>query len=56
MKATDKNKRIPTAPKSAWESGIINKEEGHSKKRNPNDITTDSQGNGYPIFRKNQDK
>ncbi len=55
MKAADKNKRIPTAPKSAWESGIINKEKDQSKKRHPNDITTDCQGNGYPVFRKNQD-
>ena len=57
MKATDKNKRIRTAPKGAWESGIINenKKEHRSKKQQLNDITTDIQGNGYPVSHKNRD-
>lgn len=55
MKATDKDKRIRTAPKGAWESGIINKKEYPSKKRRLEDIVTDGQGNGYPVIRKNQD-
>lgn len=55
MKPTDKDKSIHTAPKGAWESGIINAKRKHSGKQNPNDITTDIQGNGYPVSRKHQD-
>ena len=55
MKATDKDKRIRTAPKGAWESGVINEKENRSKKQHLNDITTDIQGNGYPVSHKNQD-
>ncbi len=54
MKATDKNKRIRTVPKGAWEGGIINEEKKISKKRHLNEIATDSQGNGYPIFPESQ--
>lgn len=54
MKATDKNNRIPTAPKGAWESGAINEKKERSPKQHLNDITTDLQGNGYPVIRKNQ--
>ena len=50
MKATDKSKRIRTVPKGAWEGGIIN------EKKNLNDISTDLQGNGYPVSHKNQDR
>ncbi len=56
MKATDKDKRIRTAPKGAWESGIINEKKSISKKQHLNNITTDIQGNGYPIIRENQDQ
>ena len=55
MKVTDKDKHIHTAPEGAWESGIINKKKEHSKKQHLNDITTDIQGNGYPVSQKNQD-
>ena len=55
MKAADKNKRIRTAPKGAWESGIINEQQNRSKKQRLNDITTDLQGNGYPVSHKNRD-
>ncbi len=55
MKAADKDKRIHTIPKGVWESGIINEKENRSPKRHLNDITTDIQGNGYPVSRKNQD-
>ena len=57
MKATDKNKTIRTAPKGAWESGVINnKVKSRSKKQHLNDITTDSQGNGYPVVGRDQDR
>ena len=55
MKVTDKDKSIRTAPKGAWESGIINEKKRHSKKQHLNHLTTDLQGNGYPVSRKNQD-
>ena len=55
MKATDKDKRIRTAPKGAWESGSINAKEKRSQKQHLNDITTDIQGNGYPVSHKNRD-
>lgn len=55
MKVTDKNKSIRTAPKGAWESGVINEKKKPSKKQHLNEITTDSQGNGYPVCQKNQD-
>ena len=55
MKATDKDKRIRTAPKGAWESGVINEKENHSKKQHLNNITTDIQGNGYPLSHENRD-
>lgn len=55
MKATDKDKAIYTTPKGAWEGGIINEKKKTSKKQHLNDITTDLQGNGYPIARKNRD-
>ena len=55
MNVTDKNKRIRTAPKGAWESGEINEDKGTSQKQHLNDITTDSQGNGYPVTGKNRD-
>lgn len=52
MKAAEKDKPIYTTPKGAWEGGIINNRETDDKK-NPikhlNEITTDAQGNGYPI-------
>lgn len=55
MKATEKDKRIRTAPKGVWESSITNKKENPSQKQHLNDITTDIQGNGYPISHKNRD-
>ena len=54
MKAAYKDKHIPTVPESAWESGTLNKKEQPSGKEHLNDITTDIQGNGYPISRKKQ--
>ena len=55
MKQAEKDKRIRTAPKGAWESGVINEKEHRSKNQHINEITTDIQENGYPVSRKNQD-
>lgn len=51
MKAAQKDKPIHTIPDGAWEAGIINEDHDRKKRQNPNDITTDSQGNGYPVCR-----
>ena len=56
MKATDKSKRIRTVPKGAWEGGIINEKKNRCEKQHLNDISTDLQGNGYPVSHKNQDR
>ncbi len=48
MKPAFKDKKIRTTPKGAWEGGIVN-ERKEAKERDPNEITTDSQGNGYPV-------
>ncbi len=55
MKASGKSKGIRTIPKGAWESGAYNEKKKHSKKQHLNDIATDIQGNGYPLFHENQD-
>lgn len=56
MKATDKDKSIQTIPKGTWESGMINEKKVPSKRQHLNTITTDLQGNGYPILPKEQEK
>ena len=55
MKVTDKNKTIRTIPDGAWESGISIDKKDCADRRHLNDITTDIQGNGYPIIQDNQD-
>lgn len=55
MKRTAKDKSIRTAPVGAWESGIVNEKKKPCRRQHLNEITTDSQGNGYPIFRNKQD-
>lgn len=49
MKSADKDKPIDTTPKGAWEGGIASFVNHAPMHRNPNEITTDSQGNGYPV-------
>lgn len=49
MKATEKYKSIRTAPKGAWESGVVNEKKKVSRRKHLNEITTDAQGNGYPL-------
>lgn len=55
MKASSNDKKIRTTPKGVWESSNANVKENRSKKQHLNDITTDIQGNGYPILGKKQD-
>lgn len=42
-------KPIRTIPKGVYESGLINHDLHQQKTSTCNDITTDAQGNGYPI-------
>ena len=47
MKEASRNKQINTIPNGVWESSRpITKK---SKKEKKNEITTDLQGNGYPV-------
>lgn len=55
MKATDKDKTIHTTPKGAWEGGVVNERKKPSQKQHLDTITTDLQGNGYPVSHKRQD-
>lgn len=52
MKITDKKKPTPTIPSGVWESSRPN--ENKDKDKTTNSITTDLQGNGYPLNK--QDK
>lgn len=56
MKATEKKKPIHTTPKGVWESSTTYKKEHKSKAEHLNEISTDAQGNGYPISSSKQDK
>ncbi len=46
MKKAEKDNPINTIPKGAYEAGSSNKS---LPNQNLNDLTTDIQGNGYPI-------
>ncbi len=49
MKPTEKDKPVHTIPEGAWEAGMIHLKSDTPVHRDPNTITTDSQGNGYPV-------
>ena len=49
MKKARDDKPVHTIPKGAYESGNINAELRKNKNNKLNDITTDSNGNGYPV-------
>lgn len=51
MKKAKDDNPINTIPKGVYESGIINKELRKNKNNHKNDISTDAQGNGYPVNR-----
>lgn len=53
MKAAEKDKPVHTIPEGAWEAGIINERNKKLTQKNPNDTTTDLQGNGYEINKQN---
>ena len=49
MKQAEKDKSPPTAPKGVWESSTTYKKGHKTKNEHLNEITTDVQGNGYPV-------
>ena len=51
MKIPDKNKPIRTVPDGAWEGGLLHLKKDRPPHRSPDEITTDFQGNGYPVTR-----
>ncbi len=51
MKKAKGDNPINTIPKGVYEGGVINKEIRKNKNNELNDISTDTQGNGYPTNR-----
>lgn len=51
MKMTDKKKPIKTMPDSIWESSNPIKDK--SRPESTSTVTTDLQGNGYPVNKQN---
>ncbi len=49
MKKAKDDTPINTIPKGVYESGTINIDLRKNKNNHINDISTDSQGNGYPL-------
>lgn len=56
MKQAESDKPVYTIPKGVWESSSPYKKEQKTKKERLNEITTDAQGNGYPVTNSRQDK
>ncbi len=56
MKQAESDKPIHTIPKGVWESSSPYKKGHKSQKEHLNEITTDAQGNGYPVTNSRQDK
>lgn len=49
MEKDNAKNSIKTIPHGSYEAGLINEENRKKKKTSLNDITTDLQGNGYPV-------
>lgn len=49
MRDNKDDKRLRTIPEGMYEAGIMNREVRKNKSRGVNDLTTDAQGNGYPV-------
>lgn len=56
MKQAQYDKPVHTTPKGVWESSTTLKKEHKTKGEHLNEITTDAQGNGYPVSSSKQDK
>lgn len=49
MKKAKDDKRLQTIPEGSYEAGAMNRELRKNNSREVNDLTTDAQGNGYPV-------
>ncbi len=49
MKMAEKDKPVPTIPEGVWESSAPDKQSNKTAAEHLNEITTDAQGNGYPV-------
>ncbi len=49
MKQAESDKPIHTIPNGVWESSRPYKKKPKAKDEHLNEITTDTQGNGYPV-------
>lgn len=56
MKQAESDKPVSTTPKGVWEGSTTYKKEHKTKNEHLNEITTDAQGNGYPISSSRQNK
>ena len=56
MKQAESDKPVHTLPNGVWESSRPYKKEAKTKDEHLNDITTDAQGNGYPVSNSRQEK
>lgn len=56
MKKDKKQERIETVPQGSYEAGPVHCEGKKKEKRDPNEITTDLQGNGYPAGRNREEQ
>lgn len=56
MKQAESDKPVHTAPKGMWEASTTYKKEHKTKNEHLNEISTDAQGNGYPVSGSGQDK
>ena len=55
MKKAKDDKRLQTIPEGSYEAGAMNRELRKNNSREVNDLTTDAQGNGYPVPGNNKD-
>lgn len=56
MKMTEKKKPIHTIPEGVWGSSRTDERKQKTEKERLNDITTDFQGNGYPVSNSTKEK
>ena len=56
MKAAEKDKPVHTTPKGVWEGSVTLKKEHKTKAEHLNEISTDAQGNGYPVPENKQNR
>ena len=56
MKSTEKDKPVPSIPKGVWEASHTDEHRNVSKEKHLNNISTDAQGNGYPVRQEKEER